>query len=196
MDYKLYRLNLDTFSTRVNENFRKNGGKEQIFYSMNRDIEKMLSVTAEIYDQKQERYKPMECMGKGMRSIYLLSLLETCKETRKGEPSLILMENPDLLSDFNSRQIRQMYQGENGYSRVCEKTDISAVLDNLGYSAGDLMNVNFVFILEGKQDKSRLPLLLKKYYSEIYESDISEGSFSDDPGRRWKGQRDAETSAL
>lgn len=104
MEYKLYRLNLDTFSTRVNENFRKNGGKEQIFYSMNRDIEKMLSVTAEIYDQKQERYKPIECMGKGMRSIYLLSLLETCKETRKGEPSLILMENPDLLSDFNSRR--------------------------------------------------------------------------------------------
>ena len=201
LDYKLYRLNLDTFSTRVNENFRKNGGKEQIFYSMNRDIEKMLSVTAEIYDQKQERYKPIECMGKGMRSIYLLSLLETCKETRKGEPSLILMENPeiflhpklqkesgdilyrlskwsqvifsthspDLLSDFNSRQIRQMYQGEDGYSRVCEKTDISAVLDDLGYSAGDLMNVSFVFIVEGKQDKSRLPLLLKKYYSEMYD---------------------------
>lgn len=28
------------------------------------------------------------------------------------------------------------------------------------------MNVNFVFIVEGKQDKSRLPLLLQKYYSE------------------------------
>lgn len=31
------------------------------------------------------------------------------------------------------------------------------------------MNVSFVFIVEGKQDKSRLPLLLKKYYSEVYD---------------------------
>ena len=35
--------------------------------------------------------------------------------------------------------------------------------------ANDLMNVSFVFIVEGKQDKSRLPLLLKKYYSEVYD---------------------------
>ena len=44
---------------------------------MNRDIEKMLSVTAEIYNEKQNRRRPVNCMGKGMRSIYMLSLLET-----------------------------------------------------------------------------------------------------------------------
>ena len=33
------------------------------------------------------------------------------------------------------------------------------------------MNVSFVFIVEGRQDKSRLPLLLEKYYSEIYGPD-------------------------
>ncbi len=33
------------------------------------------------------------------------------------------------------------------------------------------MHTNFVFIVEGKQDKSRLPLLLEKYYSEIYDSE-------------------------
>ena len=60
---------------------------------------------------------------------------------------------------------------EDGYSGVCEKTDISAILDDLGYSAGDLMNVNFVFIVEGKQDKSRLPLLIRKYYSETYDNE-------------------------
>ncbi len=54
---------------------------------------------------------------------------------------------------------------------MCAHTDISNILDDLGYSANDLMNVNFVFIVEGKQDKSRLPLLLKKYYSEIYDQD-------------------------
>ena len=33
--------------------------------------------------------------------------------------------------------------------------------------------MDFVFIVEGKQDKSRLPLLLEKYYSEIYNEDGS-----------------------
>ena len=199
--YKLYQLNLNDFSRRVNERFRKNGGKEQIFYSMNRDIEKMLSVTAEVYDEKQKKYKSINSLGKGMRSIYMLSLLETCEETMDDATDLIIVENPEiflhpklqnesgdilyrlskksqvifsthaanLLSNFNSRQIRQMVQGEDGYARISEKTDISEVLDDLGYSAGDLMNVNFVFIVEGRQDKSRLPLLLKKYYSEMYD---------------------------
>ena len=33
------------------------------------------------------------------------------------------------------------------------------------------MNVNFVFIVEGKQDKSRLPMLIRKYYSETYDQE-------------------------
>ena len=52
-----------------------------------------------------------------------------------------------------------------------DNTDISVILDDLGYTATDLMNVNFVFIVEGKQDKNRLPILLKRYYSEIYDKD-------------------------
>lgn len=79
--------------------------------------------------------------------------------------------SPNLLPDFNSRQIRQIITDTDGYTQVCENTDLSAVLDDLGLIANDLMNVNFVFIVEGKQDKSRLPLLLRKYYSEIYDKD-------------------------
>lgn len=203
LDYKLYQLNLDAFSQSVNENFRKNGGRDRILYSMNRDIEKELSVTAEMYNEKQNRRRPVNCMGKGMRSIYMLSLLETY-EDQKGQAGDVIMaedpeiflhpklqkvsgeilyrlsrrsqvifstHSPNLLANFNNRQIRQVVLGEDGYSQVCEKTDISAVLDDLGYSANDLMNVNFVFIVEGKQDKSRLPLLIKKYYSETYDEE-------------------------
>ena len=113
--------------------------------------------------------------------------------------------SPNLLSNFNSRQIRQMFLDQDGFSAVRDKTDISAVLDDLGYSANDLMNVNFVFIVEGKQDKSRLPLLIRKYYSETYDSEgnlsriaiITTNSctniktyanFPYDPGRRRKRQ--------
>lgn len=77
--------------------------------------------------------------------------------------------SPNLLPNFNTRQIRQMVLDENGYPEARSKTDISVILDNLGYTANDLMNVNFVFIVEGKQDKSRLPLLLRRFYSEMYD---------------------------
>lgn len=203
LDYKLYQLNLDEFAKKVNQNFHKNGGRETILYSMNRDVEQMLHVTTEILHPAQNLPHPIDHMGKGMRCIYLFSLLETYTETEKNLPSIIMIEDPEiflhprlqkvsgeilyrlsrknqviftthspnLLPNFNSRQIRQVVLNEDGYSDVREKTDISAILDDLGYTAGDLMNVNFVFIVEGKQDKSRLPLLLRKYYSEVTDKD-------------------------
>ena len=201
LDHKLYQLNLDAFSRRVNENFSRNGGLDEIRFSMNRDIERMLSVTAEAYDRSRNVVKPVAHMGKGMRSIYMLSLLETYAQSEGQNPGMIIVEEPEIflhpqlqkvsgeilyrlsrdnqiifsthspnmLTNFNSRQIRQVVLDGDGCSQVCERTDISAILETLGYSANDLMNVNFVFIVEGKQDKSRLPLLIRKYYSETYD---------------------------
>ncbi|OUP80557.1 OLD family endonuclease [Lachnoclostridium sp. An169] len=203
LEYKLYNLNLDSFSRRVNENFRKNGGRDRIAYSMDLATLQTLAVTAQIEKEGQPGKRPLVSMGKGMRSIYMLSLLETYEEEGLRMADLILVEDPEiflhprlqkvsgdilyrlsrknqvvfsthspnLLSNFNSRQIRQICLNEDGDSQVREKTDISAVLDDLGYSANDLMNVNFVFIVEGKQDKSRLPLLIRKYYSETYDAE-------------------------
>lgn len=198
LDYKLYQLNLDSFARKVNESFHRNGGREEILYSMNRDVEKILQVTTEIWHPAQNLARPISRMGKGMRSIYLFSLLEAYTEIEENLPSIIMIEDPEiflhprlqktsgkilyrlsrknqviftthspnLLPNFSSRQIRQVITLKNGSSGIREKTDISAILDDLGYTAGDLMNVNFVFIVEGRQDKSRLPLLLRKYYSE------------------------------
>ena len=77
--------------------------------------------------------------------------------------------SPHLLANFSSRQLCQIILDEDSYSVAKKKTNISSVLDDLGYNASDLMNVDFVFIVEGKQDKYRLPLLLTHYYSEIYD---------------------------
>ena len=57
--------------------------------------------------------------------------------------------SPNLLANFNSRQIRQIVLDGEGYSKMCEKTDVSAILEDLGYTASDLMNVNFVFRIVG-----------------------------------------------
>lgn len=201
LDYKLFKLNLDEYATKVNSNFRKNGGQEEILYSMNRDMDRMLTVTTEMYNKKQDIRRPISRMGKGMRSIYMLSLLETYTESDTGVPSIIMIEEPEiflhptlqnvcgdilyrlskknqviytthspnLLPNFNSKEIRQVVVDDDGYPMINIHTDISRILDDLGYSANDLMNVNFVFIVEGRQDKSRLPLLLKKYYNETYD---------------------------
>ncbi len=203
LDYKLYLLNLDSFAKRVNACFHKNGGRESVLYSMNRDVEKILQVTTEIRHPAQNVPQPIARMGKGMRSIYLFSLLEAYTEIEESLPSIIMIEDPEiflhprlqkvcgrilyrlsaknqviftthspnLLPNFNSRQIRQVVSTEDGCPDIRERTDISAILDDLGYTAGDLMNVNFVFIVEGKQDKSRLPLLLRRYYSETVDSE-------------------------
>lgn len=201
LDYKLYQLNLDDFSRRMNENFRRNGGQEEIIYSMNRDVERMLSVTAESYNNRQNLTKPIGNMGKGMRSVYMLSLLETYAQGGGKNQGIVMVEEPEiflhpqmqkvsgeilyrlskknqvifsthspnLLSNFNTRQIRQMVLDDAGCSKIMEHTDISRILEDLGYTANDLMHVDFVFIVEGKQDKNRLPILLKKYYGETYD---------------------------
>lgn len=77
--------------------------------------------------------------------------------------------SPNMIFNFNSHQIKQVKLDQEGYTVLREQNDISRILDDLGYSANDLMNVSFVFIVEGKQDRNRLPLLLNKYYSEIYD---------------------------
>lgn len=74
---------------------------------------------------------------------------------------------PEMLYNFSSKQIKQVMLDGNYNTTVNRKTNIDAILDDLGFTANDLMNVSFVFIVEGKQDRSRLPLLLKKYYAEI-----------------------------
>jgi len=79
--------------------------------------------------------------------------------------------SPNMIFNFSTKQIKEVILDKEYYTIVKENTDIDIILDDLGYTAGDIMNVSFVFIVEGKQDSNRLPLLLEKYYSEIYDSE-------------------------
>ena len=203
LEYKLYQTNLSRFSDRVNDNFIKNGGYEEIRYSLTCAAEDMFRIQVTMVNREKGTETPLEYMGEGMRSIYLLSLLETYVEDEKALPSVVVMEYPEmflhprlqkiaseilyrlskknqviftthsphLLVNFTSREIRQVVLDEEFYSVIRKKTDIDVILNDLGYAAGDFMNVDFVFIVEGKQDKSRLPLLLRKYYNETVKED-------------------------
>lgn len=77
--------------------------------------------------------------------------------------------SPNLIFNFSTKQIREVILDEEYYTVIKEETDVDTILNDLGYTANDLMNVSFVFIVEGKQDSNRLPMLLEKYYSEIYD---------------------------
>ncbi len=79
--------------------------------------------------------------------------------------------SPNLIFNFSSRQIKEVVLDQDYYTIVRPDTNVDKILDDLGYTANDLMNVSFVFIVEGKQDSNRLPMLLEKYYSEIYDED-------------------------
>ena len=201
LEYKMYQLNLSEFSQKVNENYRKNGGVEEILYTLSCDMDKMFSVKVDAWHGESKRLSPVDHLGNGMRSIYMLSLLETYIEDEKRIPSIIIVEYPELflhpslqktaskilyrlskknqviftthspnmVANFTRGHICQMVLDEDGYSVARQNADIDDILNDLGYSANDFLNVDFVFIVEGKQDKTRFPLLLEKYYSEVHD---------------------------
>ena len=201
LEYKMYQLNFEEFSRKVNENYRKNGGVEEILYTLSYNRDEMFRVEVEAWHEQSKRMSAIEHLGNGMKSIYMLSLLETYIEDETQIPSIIMVEYPELflhpslqktaskilyrlskknqiiftthspnmIVNFTKVQLCRIVLDNNGYSIARQNTDIDDVLNDLGYSANDLLNVDFVFIVEGKQDKTRFPLLLKKYYSEVYD---------------------------
>lgn len=126
----------------------------------------------EAYTSQQERIPSIILMEDP--EIYLHpQLVKTASEIlyrlSKKNQVIFSTHSPNLLFNFNSKQIKQVVLDENYDTTVRENTNIDEILNDLGYSANDLMNVSFVFIVEGKQDSSRLPLLLNHYYSEMYD---------------------------
>ena len=203
LEYQMYHLNLSDFSRRVNENYLKNGGIEEILYTLTCNIDALFSVKAEAQRNGRQQPSPVEDLSNGMKSIYMLSLLETYIEGEKHIPSIIMVEypelflhpslqksagailyrlsrknqvifsthSPNLIANFTGRQLCQVVTDLDHCCAVREHADIDEILDDLGYGANDLLNVDFVFIVEGKQDKNRLPLLLKKYYPELHDAE-------------------------
>ena len=201
LEYKMYQMDLEELSKKVNYNYKKNGGVEEISYKMNCNWEQMLSVKVEANHKETGHSSPVEQLGNGMRSIYMLSLLETYIEEEQKIPSIIIVEYPELflhpslqksaskilyklskknqvvftthspnmVSNFTRGQVCQVILDKEGHSVARQNADIDDILNDLGYSANDFLNVDFVFIVEGKQDKNRLPLLLEKYYSDIHD---------------------------
>lgn len=203
-EYKLLSMNLQNFADRLNIFFHKNGGYHQdIRYDIKLFMNKMFKIDTKVINKERNVESDMNSSGEGLKSLYLLSLLETYAEEEEELPCIIMLEGPEnylhpqmqkvsseilyrlsrknqvifsthspnMIFNFNERQIKQVLINRNFETAIAPDTDIDEILEDLGYNATDFMNVNFVFIVEGKQDRSRLPLLLEKYYSEIYDEE-------------------------
>ena len=104
-EYKLYEMNIDQFEKRINESFHKNGGFEDIIFSMNYDVDQMLQVNAEAYNKERDISISVERLGRGMKSIYMLSLLEAYVMDENSLSSIILVEEPEMfLSSANCKK--------------------------------------------------------------------------------------------
>ncbi len=75
--------------------------------------------------------------------------------------------SPHMLINFTGDNIAQVSLDKEYNTSVAQKPSLSRILDNLGYTASDLMGVDFVFFVEGKQDRTRLPMLLSKFYPGV-----------------------------
>lgn len=202
MEYKIFNLKLDKFTETVNACFKKNGAHSQsVKYQVHYDAKEIFKIKTLVYNEDRDVEGEIDTMSAGLRSIYLLSLIEAYIEENSKVPSIVMIEDPEsylhpqlqksaseilyrlskknqvvfsthspnMLFNFSSRQIKQVILDDEYYTIINKNTDIDEILDDLGYTANDLMNVSFVFIVEGKQDSNRLPMLLEKYYSEIYD---------------------------
>lgn len=202
LQYKLFRVNLNQFAERLNYYFRRNGAQSQeIHYELRFDADEIFKIDTVVKMRDSRKEGTLDSLGEGLKSIYILSLLQTYVETKNIAPYIIMVDDPEIylhpqlkkvaseilyrlskknqvifsthepemLFNFTSKQIRQVYTDGCYNTCINEEADLDDILNDLGYTANDLMNVSFVFIVEGKQDKSRLPLLLNKYYSEVYD---------------------------
>jgi AAA15 family ATPase/GTPase len=131
-----------------------------IFSLLEAYIERQDSVDSIILIEEPEIYLHPQLQKVASEILYRLS---------KKNQVIFSTHSPNMLFNFSGRQIKQVVTDEDYYTTIKEDVDIDVILDDLGYTANDLMNVSFVFIVEGKQDSNRLPMLLEKYYSEIYD---------------------------
>ena len=92
LEYKLFQLNLNQFSDKLNANFQKNGGANQeIQYNIKLDIDQMIQVETLVHHKERDIYGPIGTLGAGLKSIYVLSLLKTYIEEKDYVVPCIIM---------------------------------------------------------------------------------------------------------
>ena len=97
MEYKLYNLNLKKYADRINYYMRKNGNIiYDIIYQNQFDYDKMFGVKTLFYNKDNHMLIPIENISQGIRSIYILSLLEAYSEEINKTSRIIVVDEPEM----------------------------------------------------------------------------------------------------
>ena len=186
----------EEITRRITESFQKNyqeGFKVNIKATSN--VDKSFSLITKIYDPNLGAEIELSNVGAGVRSIYILSLLQSYQQLNANH-TILLYEEPELylhpelqkemaktlsLISNNSQvfftthspiMLREFSNDEirrvslnEEYSSVASTTSIDEILDEIGYSTQDVLNTDYIVFVEGIDDKSVIGYLLKKYYN-------------------------------
>lgn len=186
----------EEITRRITESFQKNyqeGFRVNIKATSN--IDKSFSLITKIYDPNLDSEIELSNVGAGIRSIYVLSLLQSYQQINTNH-TILLFEEPELylhpelqkemaktLSQISNNcqvmftthspiMLREFSNDEirrisldDEYSCVASATSIDEVLTEIGYSTQDVLNTDYIVFVEGKDDREIIGCILKKYYN-------------------------------
>lgn len=194
INYKT-KMSSEEITRSITESFQQNyqeGFKVNIKATSN--IDKSFSLITKIYDPNLGVEIELSNVGAGVRSIYILSLLQSYQQLNSNH-TILLFEEPELylhpelqkemaktlshISDnsqimFTSHSpimLREFCSDDikrvsldENYSSVASLTSIDEVLTEIGYSTQDVLNTDYIVFVEGRDDREIIGYLLKKYY--------------------------------
>lgn len=91
-------------------------------------------------------------------------MAKTLSEISDNNQVIFTSHSPIMLREFSTNDIRKVMLDESNYCSIVTETTIDDVLNEIGYSSQDILNTDFVFFVEGPDDKEILEFILKKYY--------------------------------
>ena len=99
LEYQMIHLNMENFTEKVNRYFYRNGGySEEIRYAIVPDIDSIFKIQSSAWHRERDMQMSVDRLSKGMRSIYMLSLLEAYVDERQKLPCIIMMEETGKFS--------------------------------------------------------------------------------------------------
>ena len=98
LEYKLVHMDMSGFVERLNQNFQKNSGLgHELMYMLHFDVDQILKIDMAMYHEARGSVTSVQSMSEGIKSIYVLSLLETYIEEGNRIPSIIMIEDPERI---------------------------------------------------------------------------------------------------
>ena len=97
LEYKMYQLNIKDFEEKLNRNYRKKTAVSRKISLSITCSRQLFQVKAETCLEEQGRVCPIQYLSNGMKSLYMLSLLETYTDDEARIPSIIIVEDPETV---------------------------------------------------------------------------------------------------